>query len=244
MLQLMRRYSTEEAARAYFERVRWPNGPVCPHCGNSEKIYARAANANVRTRPGLYKCGGCNGTFTVKVGTVMEDSKITLNKWLLAFYMMCASKTQVPVLQLQRQLEIGSYRSALSMCRRIRFALMDINYMDKRGGDVEAEVPLYKKIGAQFASHNTVNHGQGEYVRRGKSGRLATADATEGFVSNSKRSLDGICHYVSSKYLPFYLTELDFKYNTRNATYGARTSSGIRKIVGKRLMLRRPAGKK
>ena len=84
LLEIMRRFSTEEAARAYFERTRWPNGPVCPHCGLSEKIYARTANKKTGTRPGLYKCGDCQDTFTVTVGTVMEDSKIPLNKWLIA----------------------------------------------------------------------------------------------------------------------------------------------------------------
>lgn len=138
LLEIMRRYATPEAARAYFERMRWPTGPVCPHCG-SKKAYARTPNAKTRTREGLYTCGECRDTFTVTVGTVMEDSKIPLNKWLIAFYMMCASKTQVSALQLQRQLELGSYRTALFLCHRIRFALKDINPSDRLGGEVEAD---------------------------------------------------------------------------------------------------------
>lgn len=66
-----------------------------------------------------------------------EDSHIPLNKWLIGFYMMCARKTQVSALQLQRQLEIGSYRSAWFMCLRIRFALQDIMPSDKLDGIVE-----------------------------------------------------------------------------------------------------------
>lgn len=138
LLSIMRRFSTEEAARTYFERMRWPNGPVCPHCG-SQKAYARKPNAKARTRPGLFKCGECKDTFTVTVGTVMEASKIPLNKWLIAFYIMCASKTQVSALQLQRQLEIGSYRSALFLCHRIRFALKDISPAGQLTGEVEAD---------------------------------------------------------------------------------------------------------
>jgi hypothetical protein len=69
----------------------------------------------------------------------MEDSHIPLNKWLIAFYTMCASKTQISALQLQRQLEIGSYRSALFLCHRIRFALKDINHSDKLSGEIEAD---------------------------------------------------------------------------------------------------------
>ena len=88
---------------------------------------------------GLYKCAECRETFTVRVGTVMEGSHIPLNKWLIAFYMMCASKTQVSALQLQRQLEIGSYGTALFLCHRIRFALMDFFPADKLTGTVEAD---------------------------------------------------------------------------------------------------------
>lgn len=139
LLEIMRRYSTEEAARAYFERKRWPNGPVCPHCGSAKKPYVRTANDKTGTRPGLYKCSECGDTFTVTVGTVMEDSKIPLNKWLIAFYMMCASKTQVSALQLQRQLELGSYRTALFLCARIRFALKDIEPSAPLSGEVEAD---------------------------------------------------------------------------------------------------------
>lgn len=138
----MRRFTTDEAARAYFEGIRWPNGPVCPHCGSSEKIYARTANTKTGTRQGLYKCGECADTFTVTVGTVMEDSKIPLHKWLIAFYMMCASKTQISALQLQRQLELGSYRTALFLCHRIRYILKDVGptgFLGGLGGVVEAD---------------------------------------------------------------------------------------------------------
>jgi hypothetical protein len=96
-------------------------------------------NPQKKIRAGLYKCAECLQSFTVTVGTVCEDSHIPLNKWLIGFYMMCASKTQVSALQLQRQLEIGSYRSAWFMCHRIRFALQDIFPTDKLDGTVEAD---------------------------------------------------------------------------------------------------------
>lgn len=79
-------------------------------------------------------------------------------------------------------------------------------------------------------------------ARRGAAVRLASTNTAEGFFGNSKRSIDGTHHQVSRKYLPFYLAELDFKYNTRKMTDGARTADAIPKIVGKRLMLRRPKG--
>jgi transposase-like protein len=141
LMQITRRYATEESARDYFERLRWPEGPCCPHCGNAdqERIYKITANTEKEIRSGLYKCAECQQGFTVTVGTVMEDSHIPLNKWLIAFYIMCASKTQVSALQLQRQLEIGSYRSAWFMCHRIRYALKDTEPSNLLCGTVEAD---------------------------------------------------------------------------------------------------------
>lgn len=309
LMSIMQRFSTEEAARAYIEALRWPNGPVCPHCGNADasRIYKVAANTGKKIRAGLYKCAECSDQFTVTVGTVMEDSHIPLNKWLVAFYIICASKTQVSALQLQRQLELGSYRSAWFLCHRIRFALMDVAPNTKLDGTVEAdetyiggkkrghgraytgnktsvvslverggrvrsqvvekvtgkeitkilkahvssdahlntdESRLYKKVGQEFASHDVVNHSAEEYGRQdAQTGRLATTNAVEGFFGNSKRSLDGTHHHISKKHTGLYFAELDYKYNTRKGTDGARTVSGIHGIAGKRLMLRSPKAK-
>ncbi len=128
LIEMTKRFSTEESAREYFERLMWPRGPVCRHCGNAaqSRIYKVTPNPAKKIRAGLYKCAECEESFTVTINTVMEDSHIPLNKWLIAFYMMCASKTQVSALQLQRQLELGSYRSAHFLCHRIRFALKEV----------------------------------------------------------------------------------------------------------------------
>ena len=303
LLEIMRRFSTEKAARAYFERIRWPNGAVCPHCGNASQNYALTPNKGARIREGLYKCSECRDTFSVTVGTVMESSKVPLHKWLIAFYMMCASKTQVSALQLQRQLELGSYRTALFLCHRIRYALKEVS-PSSLGGIVEAdetyvggkvkgkgrgykrnkavvvslverdgsvrstvaervsgkslevilrqhisedahlntdESPMYDKVGASFASHDRVNHSQEEYSYYDwRAKRRVSTNAVEGFFGNSKRSLDGTHHQISKKHLHLYVAELDFKYNTRKETDGARTVQGIGRIEGKRLMMHRP----
>lgn len=138
LMTMMNRYSTEESARKYFEDLRWPDGVECPHCSNKH-VYELTPNKAKRIRPGLYKCDECRKTFTVTVGTVMESSHIPLNKWLLAFYMMCASKTQISALQLQRQLGIGSYQTAFFMCHRIRWALLESAKTYKLSGMVEAD---------------------------------------------------------------------------------------------------------
>lgn len=135
--QIMQRFATEDAAREYLELIRWPNGPVCPHCGNAERerIYDIAPNPARKIRPGLRDCAECHSQFTVTVGTIFEDSKIPLRKWLVAWYMLCSSKKGVAALQIQRQLDIGSYRSAWFMMHRIRYALRDPIFADKLGGE-------------------------------------------------------------------------------------------------------------
>ncbi len=141
LMSVMAQFSTEEAAIRYFEAIRWPKGLYCPHCGNADakRHYSITANRAKKIRPGLHKCAECRLSFTVRLGTIMEDSHIPLNKWLIGFYMMCASKTQVSAVQLQRQLEIGSYSAARFFRHRIRFALMDLFPKSKLGGTIEAD---------------------------------------------------------------------------------------------------------
>lgn len=100
--------------------------------------------------------------------------------------------------------------------------------------------PIYAAVGKEFATHDTVNHSIEEYARKDESGRLATTNAAEGFFGNSKRSLDGTHHHISRKHTGLYFAELDYKYNTRKETDGARTTTGIQRMEGKRLMLRAP----
>ena len=82
----------EEAAREFVEAVLWPNGAHCPRCGSLDRITKIKANPEKRIRVGLYRCGACKRQFTVKVGTVFDDSKIKLNLWLQAIALMTASK--------------------------------------------------------------------------------------------------------------------------------------------------------
>jgi transposase-like protein len=111
--------SDEAKAFQMVESLVWPEGPVCPHCDNPNKkqIYDLSS-----VRVGLKKCGACRKQFTVRVGTIFEDSHIPLGKWLIAIHMMCSSKKGVSAAQLQRQLGL-SYKSAWFMCHRVRLAM-------------------------------------------------------------------------------------------------------------------------
>ncbi|MGE0629222.1 MAG: transposase, partial [Hyphomicrobiaceae bacterium] len=106
-------FTDADAARAYLENMRWPEGPVCPHCGSVEGIVAVEGKKKSH-RKGLYFCNACQGQFTVTVGTVLEQSHVPLNKWLMAFYLMCASKKGYSAHQLHRTLKV-SYKTAWFM---------------------------------------------------------------------------------------------------------------------------------
>jgi transposase-like protein len=116
-------FNNEDAARAYFESIRWPDGkPVCPHCG----VIGQATLVHGKShRPGMYQCNACHEPFTVTVGSVMESSHIPLHKWALAFRLMASSKKGVSAHQLMRMLGLGSYRTAWFMAHRVREAMAD-----------------------------------------------------------------------------------------------------------------------
>jgi transposase-like protein len=136
-----KQYQGEDAAREHLESLLWKNGPVCPHCGVIENIYKLESNPDSKhkLRKGVYKCGGCRKQFTVTVGTIFEDSHIPLHKWLLAVHLMCSSKKGISALQLQRNLELGSYRTAWFMCHRIRWAMTQSPVVEKLKGIVEVD---------------------------------------------------------------------------------------------------------
>lgn len=127
---------TDDGARAYLEGIRWPDGLACPHCGSMERIYTLEGEAH---REGLYKCGDCRKQFTVTVNTVMHRSKIPLRKWVMAFHLICASKKGISALQLQRMLDLGSYRTAWHMAHRIRMAMREEPLAGMLSGTVEAD---------------------------------------------------------------------------------------------------------
>lgn len=132
---------TEDEARAYFEAIRWPDGPVCPHCGSVEALKLQGRTV----RPGLYKCQGCEGQFTATIGTLLEDTHLPIRTWLMAFAILCSSKKGVSALQLQRQLELGSYRTAWHLCHRIRHAMSQeplAGLLGQGGGIVEVDEPM------------------------------------------------------------------------------------------------------
>jgi|SRR3990167_5512903 len=162
---LAQHYSDEDAAQAFFEKIRWPNGIACVHCGSMKVYELQPKEGSKRSRKSLklWKCGDCQGQFTVTVGTVFEDSHIPLHKWLLALHLLCSSKKGMSAHQLHRMLGI-TYKSAWFMAHRIRYAMSqptgnmlrgiveaDETYIGgrahgKRGRGAENKVPVFTLI--------------------------------------------------------------------------------------------------
>lgn len=112
-------FTDPDKAREHLERINWPEGPFCPHCGECENVHRLKGKS---TRPGLIQCNSCLKNFTVTVGTVFERSKIALNKWMVATYLLSSSKKGMSAHQLHRMLGV-TYKTAWFMAHRIREAM-------------------------------------------------------------------------------------------------------------------------
>ena len=132
-------FSDEEKAVETIESIRWPNGVVCPHCGH-DKAYHLKKNPDTMTRTSrkVWKCASCRKQFSVRVGTIFEDSHIALSKWLAAFYLMCSSKKGISAKQLERSIGV-TYKTAWFLAHRIRHAMSKSPLAEKLKGIVEVD---------------------------------------------------------------------------------------------------------
>jgi transposase-like protein len=139
--ELTKLVSDEAKAFELVEKLVWPNGPTCPHCGATDRLNrlppqrTKSSKKHPEGKPvhGLWKCYHCRGQFTARKGTIFEETHIPLSAWLIAIHMMCSSKKGVSASQLQRQLGIA-YSSAWFMCHRVREAMTESPLAEKLGG--------------------------------------------------------------------------------------------------------------
>jgi len=321
LVALAQHFSDEDKAREFLEKLRWPDGPVCPHCGVVDNAYrlepTTKSKKDTHVRKGVWKCGGCREQFTVTVGTIFADSHIPLSKWLLAFHLLCASKKGISAHQLHRMLKL-TYRSAWFMAHRIRYAMSQEPLSSKLQGIIEVDetyvggrfrhyIPRATKPGQRpqdqrnpvenkaavvsvlqrggrvqsqhvqrvtadnlrtivhqmvdedahvmtdsatvlkgallKRKHSQVNHREKEYARY-ENGVCISTNTIEGYFATLKRSINGVYHQVGKQHLHRYLTEFDFRYNSRKEKDGDRTLLAIKGVGGKRLMLRDSIGNK
>lgn len=134
---IMERFETEDACKAFLQERRWPNGVQCARCGNP-KVFA------VKSRPFHWvckraNCGGRNGyRFSVITRTIFENTNYPLKTWFQVIFLMLSSKKGISALQIQRIIGSGSYRTAWYMCHRIRAAMKDGGF-GKLMGEVEVD---------------------------------------------------------------------------------------------------------
>ena len=148
MSVLSRPYFHDEAAAfEHVEGMLWPQGPVCPKCGSMDKHYKLVG---VRSKPskksphgverhGLYKCGACRSQFTVRMGTIFEETHLPLHKWLQAIHLICSSKKGISAHQMHRVLEV-TYKTAWFLCHRIREAMRSDDFTPMGGAGKFVEV--------------------------------------------------------------------------------------------------------
>lgn len=289
--------SSEEKAVEFMEAKRWGESPCCPRCGDTDVSQMKGKDG-ARNARFLWRCRGCKKQYTVRVGTIMEDSPIPLRHWCYAFWAACASKKGVSAMQIQRMTGL-SYKSALFLMHRIRFAMAPANAteggklsgiveadetyiggkrrgtgkpgrpsgdekapvlgMVERGGRVRLrhigsvtakntqaairrhiemssrlmtdEFSIYTKIGREFTGgHDTVRHKDSEYSRGD-----VTTNTIEGVFALLKRGIKGTFHSVTPKHLHRYLSEFEFRWNTRHIDDGERTGLAIFGANHKRL---------
>jgi transposase-like protein len=127
--KLAQRIRNEADAYAYMESIRWPNGPVCPHCGHERAYFLKPANGVSRaTRTGsrsqrrVWKCAKCRRQFSVTTGTIFHGSKVSLQVWLMVFFEMCANKNGLAAREVERKYGV-SPKTAWFITHRIREAM-------------------------------------------------------------------------------------------------------------------------
>lgn len=156
LVTLAQEYSDENKARTLLESLRWPNGPVCPHCKNQtdKPIYKLEPQSTSKSpgRKGLYKCGACRKQFTVLVNTIFSDSHIPIAKWLMAYFILCSSKKSISAHQMHRMLGV-TYKTAWFLCHRIRYAMGHNPNAPKLSGTVEVDETFVGGKGEKKTSH-------------------------------------------------------------------------------------------
>ena len=130
LIQMMTAFPDEQSAIDHFTAIRWKNGAFCPHCG-STKVYHFS---DART----HKCGDCRKRFSIKVGTIFEDSKIELRKWFMAIWLITSHKKGIASTQLAKDIGV-TQKTAWFMTHRLRHAAQTPSFNRQLDGEVEAD---------------------------------------------------------------------------------------------------------
>ncbi len=201
--------SDELAAVELFEQLRWGNNPACVHCGSVDVYKMVDAKTGERNKRYLWRCHDCKQQFTVRIGTVYEESRIPLRHWAYAFWRASSSKKGVAALEIQRHCQI-SYKSALFLMNRIRFAMAPENpEADKLTGTVECD-ETYVGGKPRFKGNNPRGRGTKKtpvfaaVERQGRIRRQVVADVSGKTLKGTIREFVGRKARVVTDDLPSY----------------------------------------
>ena len=190
LLEATRYFSDPDVCVAFVASLRWPDGPVCPKCEGTEHSY-------LKTRR-LWKCKNCKRQFSVKVGTIFEDSPIPLDKWLISIWIIANSKNGVSIHELGRSVGL-TQKSAWFVLHRIRLAMQTGNF-EKFAGEIEVDetfvggrsINMHKDKRAQKIGNHKGGAAAGKTIIAGSlqrgDGLMASSIVRAAIVPNNRRA--------------------------------------------------------
>jgi transposase-like protein len=187
--QLFALFPTEDSARVYLEKRLWPNGPVCPDCKSSERVSALGVCAT--RKPGFYRCGKCEFDFTIRTNTIFERSKVPLNKWLYAMYLLVTARKGISSMQLAKEIGV-TQKTAWFILGRLREACGGPDGpLDKLRGEVEIDECFVGGLEGNKHEANKLHAGRGAVGKVAVLGMRERGGRTRAKVTEI-RTLDAI----------------------------------------------------
>ena len=230
LIELLDRFPDEQSCRDFIQERRWPDEITCPQCGVIGKAYKYTSGKNAGK---LFKCASCRQQFTVRVGSIFEDSKIPLRKWLLAIYLCTSIKKGVSSIQLSKFIKVRQ-ATAWFMLQRIRH-VFETGSFEKLTGEVEMDEAYiggkdsnkhYHKRLKQLTGKGAQGHGSknsktpvvGMVERGGKLRAVATKDTgSNTLMTLARKNIDIDATIYTDEHMPYRtLPKIGFKHASVN----------------------------
>ena len=195
LIEFQHRFPDEAACAAYLFAARWPGGFVCPSCGKTKAW-------ELQTKAWTYECAGCGKQTSVTAGTIMHHSKLPLTTWFWAAYLMATHSNGMSALQLQRQLALGSYKTAWLLCAKLRRSMVAPGR-----GPLTGLVEVDETEIACRSKHDPLSGGGGR-SRQGKILVVGAVEVQDGGFGPGRLRLKEIPDYSAARLHAFLATDL------------------------------------
>ncbi len=227
LIEFQGRFATESACSEYLFARRWPEGFVCPGCGDGRAWLLKA-------KAFTYECAACGRQTSVTAGTIMHASKLPLTRWFWAAFLMATHSNGISALQLQSQLGLGSYRTACKMLvagavevdggtpRRARLKVIEGFGKDEIHAFVLGIVaPNTRLVTDDWPSYNDIPDIKHKAITIGPMAAHIVLPWAHRLFSNLKRWGLGVYHGLRRANLQHYLDEFVFRFNRRRTRHAA-----------------------